>query len=212
MNRESTTSSATKQSQENTSLLNLNQSQEELDKVYSGNYYWYLRSWEFREKFLIPLGDLINKLGLPVLDVGCGEGQLATYVAVRYHGIDCSAVAIERASSLAYSNGVSTEPEKSLRTFCVARFEDFYSPEVKAKTVVFGGLFSVLIKPERYLDFIQLYIERFDPSYFIIYDLERTDLTEVNKHFHIIYEHHAVADLPSLQEVKRYRKFLCYKV
>jgi hypothetical protein len=73
----------------NQTILNIDQSKEELTKIHGEqDYYWYLRSEAFRETFLKPIADIVNYLGYTCLDVGCGEACLADYVTVPYVGID----------------------------------------------------------------------------------------------------------------------------
>lgn len=179
--------------------LNIDQSAAELARIYEQGYYDYLGSPAFRQAFLRPLGSIVNVLGLPVLDVGCGEGWLADYTAVPYYGFDGSSVAVETARR-----------ERSGGTFYVDRLENPRPVEAYLGTVVFGGLFAVLVKPTEHLQFVELYRERFTPRYFIVYDLERVDHRGLAAAYRLIYEYHASADL-ELQEVKKHRKILVFQ-
>lgn len=147
----------------------------------------------------------MNKLGLPCLDVGCGEGQLAAYISVPYTGFDGSAEAIRKAS---YGTYYSMQFPKK---FCVARFESFSSGESYG-TIIFGGIMSVLVKPEKRVSLIEDYIKKFQGKYVIIYDLEHFDSSEIDQTFHLYDEYHATAEVKDLQEVKKHRKILTYKV
>ena len=183
------------------SILNINQSSAELSKIYTEDYYYYLRSQAFCEAFLQPLGECINDLGFPCLDVGCGEGQLAEFVEVPYHGIDGSRVAIETAKTVL---------EKPTRTFQVARLEN-YPLETRERfgTIVFGGILSVLINPEKRVDLLRLY-QRLKPEFFIVYDLEILETEQLDEEFKLVEEYHATANI-DLQDVKRHRKILVYQ-
>ena len=172
--------------------LNHNLSQDHLDKTYQSDYYWYLKSPEFSQTFLKPLGNICNELGGHVLDVGCGEGQLYRHINVEYTGIDASSIAIERAKE--------TWPGD----FRVARFETW--EEQGFDTVVFGGVLSVIVLPTMYISFIR----KFGGSHFIIYDLQKLDTTDIDKRWECIHSIEAKADLP-IGKVKCCRKIRVYR-
>lgn len=184
-----------------TDLLNLVQPEGELRQLYGGdNYYWYLSSRPFVEAFTKPLAGYVNELDKPVLDVGCGEGILGDFCEVPHVGFDGSDSAIAR--------GMKRNPRLDLR---VGRIEhpEFLLPE-EFGTIVFGGLLSVIVRPERYIEFIRLY-EIFNPQFFIIYDLERVDTKEIDATFAKTAEYHGSAVMDLQPEVKKHRKILVYR-
>lgn len=188
-------------------MLNINQPPTELEQLYGEkDYYWYLRSAPFREMFLTPLGLCIAALpGVEsVLDVGCGEGQLGDHInpPIRYTGFDGSVSAIAR--------GLSYSPGKDLR---LGRMEH---PEVTVQShydvVVLGGLLSVLVKPEHHMDFVEMYLHFFTPSYLAIYDLQRLDTYTLDTTFPAAHRYASEVTLEGIEPVKRLRKFIIYKV
>ena len=185
----------------NESVLNLVQTPRELDELYgSKDYYWYLRSPPFVDAFIKPMATIINEIGLPCLDVGCGEAVLFDHLKVPYVGIEGSASAIERANHCRpTARIVRGRIESPVAIFPL----DF-------GTIVFGGLFSVLVKPDRQFDFINRYAA-FKPKFFIVYDLERTDTTQIDERFERILERHATAEIDLKPDVKRHRKILVYR-
>lgn len=188
-------------------MLNLNQTPDELVDLYDKDYYWYLRSQAFSDMFLSKIGcvaSLLGKYPKKVLDVGCGEGQLAQYVSCGYLGFDGSKSAIDRALNRYRGQPLSFE---------VARFEDPPMVGGVFTTAVFGGVLEVLVKPEHRLDFIQKYITLYRLQYFIVYDLERLDTWPLEHPYQIIGEFRGgVPEMGGLLDVKRHRKVLVFKV
>lgn len=192
-----------------TDWLNLNQTPDELRELYGEqDYYYYLRSPEFCRAFIEPISQIVNTLGLAVLDVGCGEGCLVDYTLLRklsYLGIDGSETAIERART--------RRPDLQFN-FVVDRFEE---PTVIGvyPTLVLSGILEVLIRPEHRTSLIRHYRNRFGTEYMVICDLERLDETLLRAEFgKPLVESHLVADsLPErdVEEVKRRRKLLVFK-
>lgn len=183
------------------SVLNLVQTPRELDELYgSKDFYWYLRSPPFVDAFVKPMAEIINEIGLPCLDVGCGEAVLFDHLKVRYAGMDGSASAIERARKC-----------RPLASIVSGRIE---SPESllpsEFGTIVFGGLFSVLVKPECQVAFIERYAA-FNPQFFIVYDLERTDTSRIDERFELVRSVHATAAMKLEPDVKRHRKIRLYR-
>lgn len=183
------------------SFLNIDQTPQELAELYGEkDYYDYLRSGPFREAFIRPIADIVDRLGEPCLDAGCGEACLADYVTVPYCGFDGSETAIDRARKRA--------PHARLY---VTRFE---APSIWDifPTVVFGGIMEVLVKPNARVPLLENYQKWYDVRHFIIYDLERMDTSEIEARYgKPIEEMHASADLPGLMEVKKHRKILVFK-
>ena len=182
-------------------VLNIVQSPAELSEMYGKeDRYWYLSSQPFIEAFIKPMAVIVNGIGLPVLDAGCGEGILGSYCQVPYVGFDGSNSALDR--------GRKRNPQLDLR---IGRIE---SPELLLPsdfgTIVFGGLFSVLVKPECQVAFIERYAA-FKPQFFIVYDLERTNTDRIDLRFSRITERHATADIELQPDVKRHRKILVYR-
>lgn len=182
-----------------TEWLSLNQSPDELRELYERDYYWYLRSPQFAEAFLRPLGHLIDSLGTSVLDMGCGEGQLSDYVKYPYYGIDGSARAVEQAQALGRNvHGGRIEDPCITLTFDV---------------IVFGGILEVLIKPEGRVPLLEMYAGRFKARHLVVYDLERLDTSLIERHFGPpVFECHRVAEGIETEEVKRRRKILAWGV
>jgi SAM-dependent methyltransferase len=186
-------------------MLNISQTPEELARIHEADYYWYLRSTSFVDAFVRPLGDIINKIGLPCLDVGCGEGYLKDYASVPYFGIDGSSVAIAKAI------------EQRGDCFKVARFEtpnEIPFPFHAFGTVVFGGIFHVLVKPEHRVELVKSYREQFGASRLVVYDLGILDTTELDAEFKPVHEYHASARgmPPGFEEIKAHRKIIVYDI
>lgn len=181
------------------SVLNLDQSPAELNRVYETNYYAYLNSPEFREAFHQPIGDMLGSVGGPCLDVACGEGWLSERTSGGYLGIDGSAVAIERA--------VARYPDTCFR---VGRFESPPTGETFT-TVIFGGVFSVLVRPECYVELIERYRKAVGMTYFIIYDLETLATLAFDETYTLVCATAASAEVDGLQEIKKHRKMRLYR-
>jgi len=180
-------------------LLKTSQPAELLDKLYGKqDYYWYLKSEQFRRVFIRPLATVVNDLNLPCLDVACGEGWLADYVTVPYTGIDGSTTAIETARSRHSSCG-----------FIVCRIE---SPELLSDsfgTIVFGGILKPLVKPQCYVLFLELYL-RFNPKYLVIYDLLNLEESTISRRFSLVDRLQGSVDMVGIPRVKKHRKILVY--
>lgn len=181
--------------------LNIDQSPEELNRIYGDNYYHYLSSVAFRAAFYWPIGEIVNEFKHNVLDVGCGEGQLSLCCLVEYLGIDGSEKAIEKARQF----------EDSATRFRVARFEDYRNDGAEFGIIVFGGIMEVLVKPQFRVPLMEQYLARFRPQHFIVYDLERLDTTQIDARFRKIKELHRSAVLDGIEEVKKHRKILVYE-
>lgn len=183
-----------------TCLLNINQSPEELDKIYRDDYYWYLREPIFCEAVCRPAGDAVNALGFPCLDVGCGEGQLSQYIKVPYTGFDGSRQSIRNAKE-AYP----------CQEFHVGRLENPpLLPSHRFGTIIFSNLLEVLIKPEWYLRFIQMYLDRYESTNFVVVDLLRLDTVNLESVFHLMSSKQVTAKIPNLMDVKKHRKVLTF--
>lgn len=182
--------------------LNIDQSPEELTDLYNRDFYWYLRSDQFREAFLRPIAAIINRYGEPCLDAGCGEGILADYVVGSYVGFDGSETAIKRAKA-----------RKPLIAFLVSRIE---APPLPAcighfGTVVFGGIMEVLIKPDERMPLLEMYRQMYNVNRFIIYDLERLDTSAIEGMYgRPTEEIHATVLGVDVIPAKQSRKILVY--
>ncbi len=183
------------------SVLSINQSPTELDRIYEENYYIYLHGPEFHRAFLSVVGLFATQHGSRCLDVGCGEGWLAPYVLSDYVGIDGSSVAIYRAKR----NNLSH------KEFHVRRIESPGLRDYRFDLAIFGNLFTTCIKAESQLGFIKSYIEYFDLKKFILYDLQQLDTSQIDATFRRICYYEASVDVPDIQEVKRHRKVLVYR-
>lgn len=190
-------------------MLNLNQSPEELNRIHTENYYWYLQSPEFRARFLHPIGAyFLPRLGNSYLDVCCGEGWLADYIPFGegvkpfYRGIDGSEIAIQKAIQRYRKTGKYT-------TFRVERME---TPvfDRSFDVIVFGNLFAVLIDPMRQLDFIQMYVNGYRAKYFIVYDLQTLDTSIIDRYFRRVWYLEGSVELPNVQDIKKHRKVIVY--
>lgn len=181
-------------------FLSITQSAEELDKLARQGYYRYLRSAEFCEAFLKPLAALIHSLGVcNVLDVGCNYGTLSRFVSCGYVGFDASPVYVEMARE-----------QYKRQLFTQGRMED---PQLTGEfeAVVFGNLLEVLVKPEERVAFMQMYHERYQAKYLIVYDLVRLDHAPLDKAFKRIHRYYATANISTLIDEKRHRKILGYR-
>lgn len=201
-------------------LLNINQSKEELDKIHGeDDYYWYLRSPEFRDTFLKGIAEIVDYLGDPCLDVGCGEACLADYVRVSYTGMDGSREAIEKAIKRL---SITRRAEDPISLY-IARIENGLGFDASFGTVIFGGILEVLIKPEHRVSLLQYYQKAYKVNHFVIFDLERLDTSKIEECYgKPITELHLVCppiynklnsksiSIP-IPEVKLRRKVLVYK-
>lgn len=172
-------------------------------RLYENNYYHYLRSDEFKRCFLDPIAQQLRTRGIEsVLDIGCGEGQLAGSLGneVRYFGLDASPKAIESARQR-YANWETN--------FIVARFEEFieWDHVTTYEALVFGNILEVLVKEECRLPLIKSYIRVFKPRYIVVYDLTRLETSSWPKPE---WEHYASANLELDPDCKRHRKILIY--
>lgn len=187
-------------------MLNVNLSDEMLHEVHGkDDYYWYLRSEQFVDTFLRPVAALVNCYGDPVLDVGCGEGVLASLTNVPYVGIDGSGSAVSKAFKR-HPRGI----------YYQNRIED---PCIVGEfpTVVMSGILEVLIKPERRVDFMEMYRERFKTKRFIVCDLERLDESAITVRYGwpTIWKSCMAADPfdgSIIEDVKRFRKIIVWEV
>jgi len=182
------------------SLLNLDQQPTELNAIYTDNYYWYLTSTPFKQHCLSVIGNIVNGLGFKCLDVACGEGWLSPFICTPYVGFDGSEVAIAKAKE-AYPD----------REFYVDRLED---PKVTGTfgTIVFGNIFAIIVKKTHWLEFIEMYITSFMPSYFVLYDLEELNTAVLDAAYTKCQEHSIVLELEKIEEVKKHRKIILYKI
>lgn len=182
------------------SMLKVDVPSDRLKEMYGvEQYYWYLHSQPFRKMFLKPLGHIINRLGLSCLDVGCGAGWLADYLTVPYVGIDGSVTAIEQARA-----------QYPARAFYLARIENPVIPCGSFGTLVFGNIFWVHIRQESQAEFLELY-RRFDPCYFVIYDLQRLDTSAIDARYERVEKHAASVELDGIPDIKKHRKILVYR-
>ena len=182
------------------SYLNLNQSQEELNKIYDDEYYWYLKSPQFCEQMHKVVGEIVNSFRQSCLDVGCGEGWLSDYVRVPYTGIDGSCVAIIRALH-----------KNSKNRFFVDRFE---KPHLRGyfPTVIFSGILQVLVKPKWRRFLLDEYVNLFGVKQFVVCDLEMADLSDLEAHYDpILKQSIEITGINLEPEVKRFRKILVLK-
>lgn len=187
-------------------MLNINQTPEELKELYDNDYYWYLRSQEFGDTFLRTIGTIASVLGdLPkkVLDIGCGEGQLAQFIECGYFGFDGSETAIARAEQRYKGQPID---------FAVGRFENPPALGCPITTAIFGGVLEVLVKPQYRVAFIERYCSTYSLQYFIIYDLMRLDTSLIEEFYTLIGEYRgSTPEMNGLIDVKRHRKVLVFK-
>lgn len=194
----------------NTSILNLNQTPSELDRLYGKqDYYWYLRSPEFQKAFLEPLGLIVAKYGKTCLDVGCGEGQLGNHVpaSVQYIGVDSSSNALVR--------GHKSNPNLHLRQGRIENPSSFATRNLnlyRFDVVLFGNILKVIISENKQVELFELYQQWFSPIYFIVYDLEIASTIRLDMTYQRIEEHHLQSEpLKDVEPVKLNRKILVYK-
>lgn len=187
----------------NTSInLRNNIPRDRLNEMYEpdSDYYWYLHCPEFVRRFLVPIGSTIQRLGGCVLDVGCGEGWLHDYVGgVCYHGIDGSETAIERAKHLRPSG-----------SFEVARMEEYHLTSPRTFSIVVFGNMLFHAEPSSYVQILNAYQESLKVGYFIVYELQRTDTSNIANHFDLMEFFEDKAEVKGIPEVKWYRKVEVY--
>lgn len=185
--------------------LQHNETEERLEEIYGDqDYYWYLRSVEFHEAFLLPMAVIINQLGERCLDVGCGQGWLEDHLNVPYVGIDGSISAIQRARE--------THRHQPLGRFEVARIEEPRKDLGEFGTLVLGGILDVLILKRYYVDLVELYRALYSVNYLIVYDLQRLDTNSLDRTYSKVSELQGTAQVPGLQEVKKHRKIILYRI
>lgn len=184
--------------------LNLNQSPGELADLYGPqDYYWYLRSPAFQTAFLQPMGESLSGLG-SILDVGCGEGQLADHVpGAEYVGLEGSARAVRRARI--------KRPKADVRLGRIEQPGLCFPPEARFNVLVFGGVLEVLVRPEKRVGFLDAYRQRFGAKFVLIYDLLRLDTAPLDSLFAFQGGFEASADLEGIPDVKRHRKVRLYQ-
>lgn len=173
------------------------------------DYYWYLKSEEFKRTFLQPLGKFVSECGGPVLDVGCGEGWLFPFCGrMVYKGIDASRAAIAEANKIYVELLPNRETNPS---FQVCRLEE-YKDRQPFNTVVFGGILNVLVKPEHYVDVLCHYREACAANYLIVYDLQRLKTHAIEAAgFELVKRYYDTVDMPKIHPIKRARKILVYR-
>jgi len=193
---------------------------ERLEEMYGEeDYYWYLKSNEFKETFLRRIASHIHCIilrkkahsisyhqRLRVLDVGCGEGWLADVLdfdLVDYVGIEGSLKALEKAT-IRYpaSLFVQTRIEETTKHL-LGSFD----------LIVFGGILDVLVKPERYLDFVAMYLQAYSPKHFIVYDLQRFNPFCLDNNYELLeaFEGEATVAGKKLPTIKTKRQIRLYE-
>lgn len=187
--------------------LNLNQPPAELFELYGEkDYYWYLRSEAFGQAFLRPLAKGLDNF-LTILDVGCGEAQLQPHIEAEggtcrgYLGFDGSMNAVRRG----YEQGRQITYGRIEAPPALVRAWNF-------DVVIFGGLLSVLLKPEYRLEMVLTYCKALSIRHVAIYDLATLDLEFMNKDFELLCFREATADMPELQEIKCTRLTALYSL
>ena len=191
----------------NSSVLNIDQSSERLSEIHGEmDYYWYLRSPQFRSAFFRPMGELIDDLigyeGV-MLDVACGEGCLFDHVHCKYVGFDGSEPAIEK--------GKRDRPGAEL---LVGRMESPpLLPHTQFDLVLIGGVLSVLVKPEARYGFIESYVAKYRPQFVVLYDLSTLDVSFMDTaRFSPVIQQHASAVDIDIEDVKKHRSWWAYEV
>ena len=106
-----------------------------------------------------------GRIGTPVLDVGCGTGENALYLAQQGHeawGVDASPRAIKKAKAKSEHRGIPV-------TFLVADALELGRLGRTFETVIDSGLFHIFSDPERvrFLDSLASVLHR-GGSYFMI--------------------------------------------
>lgn len=191
------------------SWLNLDQSPLELARLYDKeDYYWYLRSQPFMKAFVLPLAGFVNQYADSCLDVGCGEGQLGQALEdvsdcefADYHGFDGSVKSIDRGKRV-----------YNWMKLTVGRIEDPPDYGRSFDCVVFGNLLKVLVKPECQVELVDYYKNRYSPRYLFVYDLEVTDLSNLDKKYRTLFSYHSEVVMDGIDEVKKKRKIVGYKL
>jgi SAM-dependent methyltransferase len=186
-------------------ILKNNQTEEQLARMYGEeDYYWYLRSHQFSETFLKEIGRIVNHFPGAVLDIGCGEGQLAEHITVPYTGIDACQEAIYKAQARFAAEN---------RTFGVVRLENFEAEILGGPfdTIVFGGILEVLVAPDQRLRLVQHYMEKYDATCLIVYDLLRFNDTFLRDEYDRIFKTTGKVDVPEIIPQKRKRQILVYR-
>lgn len=192
------------------SYLKNNQDGELLNRLYQEDYYWYLESAPFINKFGRAIAAWVQELGDSVLDLGCGTGWLAGLLPGEYSyvGLDGSQVAIERARK--------KYPKRKFINYRIERLVELGNtlPGIdKFDTLVLGGMLETLVEPTMRITLIQELQQIFSARSLIVYDLERLDTTQFNNRWIRLGEEHGtitVEELPDLVGAKRRRKIVVY--
>ena len=178
--------------------LKHNLSADHLNQTYEDDYYAYLRSDAFKDTFMAKIGHHIRTKS--VLDVGCGEGQLAEFVGGSYIGIDGSAVAI--------ANAIETYKGDHSKYFEVGRIEN--PPKLgHVQVVVFSAILDFMVEPESYIPLFDMYAQLYQPEMFIICDLVRGEFAELKKVYKPKYKDWvATVEYDGIPDIKKTRKVI----
>lgn len=196
--------------------LNLDQAPRELCDLYGErDYYWYLRSPQFQEAFTKVVARLVDGVGEPVVDVGCGEAVLADHVGLPYFGFDGSDTALARAVARLLEG-----PPRGLVSLVKGRLEsppplpDLREWRGAQPTLVMSGVLEVLIKADRRVDFIRSYQHFYGAAHLIVCDLERLDTRSLEIAFGPPLEelHREALGISVDHDTKRFRKILLYQI
>jgi SAM-dependent methyltransferase len=154
-----------------------------LSNLYKKKFYSYLESEEFEPLYKYISSNCVGR----VLDVGCWTGMLYKNLDHNnYYGFDLCSEAIEEAKKL------------NIELFKVCSWYDFYKHNDNFDTIYFGGVFCYI---DDKVDFLNKYLESFNPKKIIIQDIQITDLScfiGENKYFKFEY--------PNLNEERKLRQ------
>lgn len=163
-----------------------------------GAYYAYLHSDVYSKYVLKPIMQFIPEQN-SILDIGCGIGGLAQYIAGRqYVGIDGSTSALKQARS-------RFKDHKNMK-FIDARIENYQwvGEPATYDTLVFGGIFLTIFKKEYWLDIVRGYAQAFGAKQFIICDLNKLDFNTFRRTF----KQTGAYTVPPVKEKVKFRRNL----
>jgi len=127
------------------------------------------------------LASLIPKECKFTLDVGCGDALILDHLSTNifYDGFDISDFVIDK--------NYQVHKERIALGVCNFYNDDMFNPSMTANydCILFFGIFPTF-KPEKILDLINLYIQKYHPSYILIEDIKNTDLQIIEKNFNVI--------------------------
>ena len=184
---------------------------EKLDEVHGRGYYDYLDDPEYVDNVLGCAARMIVEhagQNAVVLDAGCGAGALGLSLpeSVEYIGFDSSKVAISKANMFLRNRERWTTIVSRIEEFCDLTFLGIEFCDA----VHFGNVLYCLIQPDARIPFVEKYVERFQPRFLVISELECFDSTPLKERFELLEGETFHLKIPGVSKVKNRRKVEIY--